>query len=104
VQWLRGRCSSNIRPSWKIRTIAPKVAAIDSRLLSTAFRTTARAKCQGLAPSVDVVVSMDGARAQRKLSAGIRLEGGDLEPLILFSAWLGRQDHRLRDASLDYAT
>ena len=71
VQWLRGRCSSNIRPSWKIRTIAPKVAAIDSRLLSTAFRTTARAKCQRLAPSVDVVVSMDGARAQRKLSAGI---------------------------------
>jgi hypothetical protein len=23
-----------------------------------------------------------------------QLEGGDLEPLILFSAWLGREDHR----------
>lgn len=29
-------------------------------------------------------------------------EGVDLEPLILFSAWLGRQDHRLRDESLDW--
>ena len=26
-----------------------------------------------------------------------QLEGGDLEPLILFSAWLGREDHRLPD-------
>jgi hypothetical protein len=30
------------------------------------------------------------------------LEGLDLEPLILFSAWLGRHDHRLRDESLDW--
>jgi len=29
-------------------------------------------------------------------------EGVDLEPLILFSAWLGRQDHRLRDESVDW--
>lgn len=31
-----------------------------------------------------------------------QLEGVDLEPLILFSAWLGRNDHRLRDESLDW--
>jgi hypothetical protein len=31
-----------------------------------------------------------------------QLEGVDLEPLILFSAWLGRHDHRLRDESLDW--
>jgi hypothetical protein len=29
-------------------------------------------------------------------------EGVDLEPLILFSAWLGRHDQRLRDESLDW--
>jgi hypothetical protein len=31
-----------------------------------------------------------------------QLEGVDLEPLILFSAWLGRHDHRLRDEGLDW--
>jgi len=31
-----------------------------------------------------------------------QLEGVDLEPLILFSAWLGRLDHRLRDESVDW--
>ena len=31
-----------------------------------------------------------------------QLEGVDLEPLVLFSAWLGRHDHRLRDESLDW--
>ena len=31
-----------------------------------------------------------------------QLQGVDLEPLILFSAWFGRHDHRLRDESLDW--
>jgi len=29
-------------------------------------------------------------------------EAVDLEPLILFTSWLGREDHRLRDESLDW--